>query len=139
MTMTKEHILEIAELLDCGMICFYHLSTGTIESHPDPYDPYYDPEPWQDIIDKIENDWDNYIRFEKMDSNEGFRVMEDFAFSLPDLKFKEEILKRLTRRKPFQNFKALIDSSNYREEWFNYKKEAYIEFVKRQIEAKKLK
>jgi len=83
MTLTKEHILEIAELLDCGMICFYHLSTGTIESHPDPYGPYYDPEPWQDIIDKIENNWHNYIRFEKMDSNEGFRVMEDFAFSLP--------------------------------------------------------
>ena len=72
MTLTEEHIAEIAELLDCGMTCFYHRPTGTIESHPDPGDLYFEPEFWQDLIDKIENDRDNYDRFEKMDSNQGF-------------------------------------------------------------------
>lgn len=133
MTLTDKHIVEIAELLDCGMICYFHRPSGTIESHSDPYDPYFDPEPWQDIIDKIEDDIDNYDRFEKMDSNQGFLVMENFAHSMADNVFKEKIFDRLSKRKPFQNFKILIDSSNYRQDWFDFKKKAYIEFVKRQI------
>lgn len=133
MTLTDEHISEIAELLDCGMICFYHRPTGTIESYPDPDDLYFDPEPWQDIIDKIENNWSSYDRFEKMDSNQGFQVMENFAHSLTDINFRNRILNRLSKRRPFQNFKLLIDSSDYRQAWFDFKKQAYIEFVKQQI------
>lgn len=137
MTLTDENIVEIAELLDCGMICYFHRPTGTVESHPDPNDPYFDPDPWQDIIDKVENDWDNYDRFEKMDSNQGFQVMENFAYSLTDLKFRDKILDRLSKRKPFQNFKILIDSSDYRQDWFDFKEKAYIDHVKQQIEITK--
>jgi len=131
---TKEQISEIAELLDCGMICFYHRPTGTIESHPDPNSPFFDPEPWQDTIDRIENDWGNYDRFEKMDSTQGFQLMEDFAYSLTDEKFRDTIIEQLSRRRPFRNFKNLIDSSDYRQSWFEFKKNAYIDFVKKQIE-----
>jgi len=135
MALTKEHISEIVGLLDSGMICYYHRQTGTIESHPDPDHPYFDPEPWQDIIDKIGNDRDNYDRFEKMNSNEGFRVMENFAHSLSDRNFRDKVLDRLSKGKPFQNFKTLIDSSDYRQDWFDFKKQAYIDFAKRQIET----
>ncbi len=133
MSLTEQNIEEIAELLDCGMICFYHRLTGTIESHPDPEDPYFDPEPWEDLIDKIESDLSNYERFEKMNSNEGFQVMEDFANSLSDIHFKDKLFDQLSNRKPFQNFKFMIDSSEYRQDWFDFKKKAYIEFVKGQI------
>ncbi|MCA1762219.1 MAG: UPF0158 family protein [Flavobacteriales bacterium] len=136
MKLTDKDIAEIAELLDCGFICFYHRPTGEIESHPDPNDIYFDPEPWEDIMAKIENDWENYDRFEKMNSNEGFQVMENFAYAINDLNFRYKILERLTRRKPFQNFKILIDSSNHRQNWFEFKKNAYIDFVKQQIETK---
>ena len=136
MKLSKEQISEIAELLDCGMICFYHRPTGTIESHPDPNRPFFDPEPWQDTIDRIENDWGNYDRFEKMDSTQGFQLMEDFAYSLTDEKFRDKIIERLSRRRPFRNFKNLIDSSDYRQSWFDFKKNAYIDFVKKQIEIK---
>lgn len=136
MTLTDEHISDIAELLDNGMMCFYHRPTGTIESHPDPDDPYFDPEQWQDIINKIESDWDNYYRFKKMDSDQGFRVMENFAYSLTDKNLSDIILERLSRRKPFQNFKILIDTSDYRQDWFDFKEKAYIDFVKSQIEMK---
>lgn len=133
MKLSDKQIAEIAEDLDCGMVCYFHRPTGIIESHPDPKDPYYDPEPWQDVIDKIESEWDNYDRFEKMNSTEGFRVMEDFAFSLKDINFRTKLLERLAGRKPFRNFMALIDPSIYRQDWFDFKRKAYIEFVKRQI------
>lgn len=136
LTLTEEHITEIAELLDCGMTCYFHRPTGAIESHPNQDDPYFDPEPLQDIIDKIESDLDNYERFEKMSSNEGFHVMEDFAYSLTNSIFRDKILERLSNRKPFQKFKSMIDSSEYRQDWFEFKKNAYLDFVKRQIEIK---
>lgn len=133
MPISEEHIKEIAEYLDCGMVCFYHRPTNTIEFHPD---EILDEEVWQEVIDKIENDWNNYDRFEKMDSNQGFRVMEDFADSLDNADFKKEIFKRLSNHKPFRNFKDLIDSSEYRQSWFDFKEQANIEWVKEQIEAK---
>lgn len=135
MTLTDEHIAEIAEWLDCGMICYFHQPTGMIEYHPDPLDPYFEEEMWEDIIDKVESDWNNYILFNKMDSNQGFEVMEDFADSMTDTRFKEQIIYRLSNRKPFQNFKILVESSEYRQDWFDFKKNAYIDFVKRQLKG----
>ncbi|WP_163379195.1 hypothetical protein [Cyclobacterium sp. SYSU L10401] len=129
----EKQIEEIADLLDCGMLCFYHRPTGAIESHPDPDDPFFDPEPWEDLMEKIEADWTNYDRFEKMESREAYQVMENFAFSLNDAVFREEILHELSKRKPFQRFKMMIDDSDYRQDWFDFKKKAYIDFVKEQI------
>jgi hypothetical protein len=136
MTLSDKDISEIADLLDCGMVCFYHRTTGEIESHPDPDGLYFDPEPWQDVINKVENDWANYAKFEKMNSNEGFQMMENFAHSLSDNYFRDKILDQLSGGKPFQKFKRLIDSSDFRQEWFDFKNNANIDFVKRQIEIK---
>ncbi|MTI21245.1 hypothetical protein E1176_09455 [Fulvivirga sp. RKSG066] len=135
MTIKEKQIIEIAELLDTGMICFYHRPTGRIDSHPDPNDPYFDPEPWQDVIDRIENEWGNYERIEKMESFESYRVIENFAYSLADESFKKKILNAISKRKPFRNFKNLIDYSDYRQNWFDFKNKAYIDFVKRQVET----
>ncbi|SFU70116.1 Uncharacterised protein family (UPF0158) [Pustulibacterium marinum] len=131
--MTAKEIATIAEELDCGMVCFYHRATGTIESYPDPNDIYFDPEPWQDIIDTIEAREDEYDKFEKMNSSEAFRVMEGFAASLTDAAFQESLEEVLANRKPFQHFKALVDASAYRQNWFDYKQNAYIAYVKDQL------
>lgn len=101
-----------------------------IEFHPD---EIYDDELWAELINKIENDSSNYDRFEKMNSNQAFGVMKDFAHSLDDDIFKENLLKSLSNRRPFQNFKNLIDYSEHRQDWFDFKKKAYIDWVKEQI------
>ena len=137
MKLSEENLKEIAGLLDTGMDCFYHLPTGQIEYHPDLNDPYFEPEFWTDVIEKIKNEEENYVRFEKMDSYESYRVMEDFASSLEDYNFKNQLLLALTKPKPFRNFKNLIDSSDFRNEWFAFKDRVYIEFVRRQVELKK--
>lgn len=136
MKISEKDIIEIADLLDCGMICFYHRSNGSIESYPDPESDFFDPEPWQDVIDKVENDEKNYLGFEKMDSNLAFKMMENFAHSQVDEAFKNHLFDRLSNRKPFQNFKLLVDSSAYREDWFDFKKKSNIDYVKLQIELK---
>ncbi len=47
--------------------------------------------------------------------------------------FQDKLFDQLSNRKPFQNFKFMIDSSEYRQDWFDFKKKGYIEFVKGQI------
>ena len=134
MKLTENQISEIAELLDAGLICFFHRPTGSIDYHPDPLDPYFDAEPWQETIDKIEELWDDYERIDKMDSNTAFRVMEAFADSINEKKVKSKLYNLLSRPKPFSNFKAEVETSIYRQDWFDFKKEAYIDWVKKQIE-----
>ncbi|QSE99353.1 hypothetical protein JR347_07955 [Fulvivirga lutea] len=134
MTPTEEHIKEIAELLDCGHVCFFHEQTGTIEYYPNPDSEYFDPEPWQETIDRIDADLDNYLPFEKMDSRQGFQMMEDFAHSLTDTDFRERLFKLLSEGKPFSKFKWAIDNSEYRQDWFDFKKQANINWVRSQIE-----
>lgn len=132
--MSNKNIEEIAELLDSGMTCFYHHPTGIIEYHPDLTDPYFDPESWAGVIDKIKSDRVNYKLFEKMDSHEGYRLMEEFTNTLGDNDFRNRILIGLSRKNPFRNFKNLIDRSDYRQDWFDFKSKAYKDYVKRLME-----
>ena len=130
---TEEHVKNIAELLDCGELCFFHAPTGAIESYPDPDNPYVELEEWQEIIDRVEDDRSNFIKFEPMDSMQSFRVMEDFANSLSDDAFRDRLIHQLSQRKPFSKFKWTIDNSNYRQDWFDFKEQAYLQWVRQQL------
>jgi len=133
---TEEHIKEIAELLDCGQLCFFHEPTGTIEHYPDPDNPYVELEEWQETLNNIEADRENYLKFEKMDSRQGFQLMEDFANSINDDNFRTRLFEQLSQRKPFSKFKWTIDNSEYRQDWFDFKEQAYLNWVREQLNNK---
>ncbi|RUA33204.1 MAG: hypothetical protein DSY77_10890 [Bacteroidetes bacterium] len=135
MILPEHKIKEIVDWLGTGMLVFYHKETGDVLYHPDPDNPYFEPELWQDQIDEIEKDRDKYLKFESMDSRQSFKVMEHFADSLSDLKFKGMLYDRLSRKKPFQNFKMLVESSDYRQDWFDFRDNASIEWMKEQLEG----
>lgn len=61
--------------------------------------------------------------------------MKNFTQSVDDPVFKARLLDRLSLPKPFYNFKTLVDSSEYREDWFAFRRQAYIDWVKRQMET----
>jgi hypothetical protein len=136
MRLTDNQIKEIAELLECGHQCFVHKPTGAIEYHPDPLGTLHNLEPWQDLIDKIEENWDDYERFETMVSSQTFLVMEDFVNSLDNDDIKKRLEYALSRPKPFRNFKYEIDQSDHRQSWFDFRLNANIEWVKEQLEEK---
>jgi predicted regulator of amino acid metabolism with ACT domain len=101
---TPEKIKEIARELDCGMKCFYHIASGEIESYPDELKGYagFDEKLWQDTIDKIENNYRQYISFEELESHESFRMMETFIANIDDDKTRRYFEEAIGRRKPFQ-------------------------------------
>ncbi|MBI1308106.1 MAG: hypothetical protein GC181_15990 [Bacteroidetes bacterium] len=138
MSLTEKQIEEIAELLETGMVCYIHRITGEIESLPKTEENEFffsaDEElPWQDVLDKIEKDRDNYHIIEGMQSSEAFEVMQNFADQITDNYFRDKIYRILSNKNPFRHFKTLIDSSPYRQHWFDFKKLAYIDFVRKQV------
>ena len=138
--MTDEQIIELADNLDCGLRCFVHRKKGTIVTTPDTTnEPESDSEYWDNSIEEIEKNLDNYVEIEKMDSNESFRLMTNFIETVDDTGLRDKIEQSLSRPKPFRNFKFEIDNSGqYRQKWFDFKKRQMIERVKGQLITNKL-
>lgn len=74
------------------------------------------------------------ITIEKLTSHETFETMRCFVEKvIPEGRLKEDLEEALLRNKPFRNFNAIIDNSDYREAWYNFKRNAQEDYVRRQI------
>lgn len=47
--------------------------------------------------------------------------MENFIDEISENNLKSSLEQILQKRKPFRNFKDVIENSNYREHWFSFK------------------
>jgi len=131
-----EMIKEIADMLDTGMVCFYHKTNGELEYYPDEFrNPGFDSELWDDVINKVEAHYGDYLRLEGMSSSESFRVMESFISDIDHIPTHNKFIDAISRKKPFRHFSDLLFYyPELRQQWFVYKNERYIEFVKDQLE-----
>ncbi len=122
-TLTEEQIREIADSLDCGLRSFWHKNTGELLFIPDLNDnPYVDTELFEDDLEKLNNSFGDFIEIEKPQSNDSFEIMADFTEQVDNNKLKNELINALNKKKPFREFKFVIDNSGiYRQEWFDFK------------------
>jgi hypothetical protein len=137
----KELIKRIAGEIDSGMIFFLNPNTletesvlgesYDISSFDDDYKEFY-----QEVYDKVD-EWENVIRIEPLPSWQSFKIMEDFIEScIPDRDtVKNRLWNALSRRKPFQNFKIIIDNSQYRQRWFDFKQSRLEQLVAEQLDT----
>ena len=130
MKITVKQIHEISQDLQCGLKTFINKETGEFKSIMDPYEVYSDTEFWEEELETIEKEWTEISVIEKMESWEAFQVMEDFVEEIEEERLKEYLLKILNRKRPFANFKAEIESSEYRQDWFDFKNKKYEEYVR---------
>lgn len=137
-TITQAQLKEIAEELDMGMRCFFQMKTGEIETFPDFLNINFheaDTEPWQETVDKVFENWDDYFEFEKITSDVSFEIMSDFADLVDNKKLQDKLYRALSKSKPFRNFKWEIDNAGkYRQQWFDFKLQRTIEFANKQVE-----
>ena len=77
---------------------------------------------------------EKYITIEPLESNESFKIMEKFVDQLDNSKLRKRLVYALNNRKPFANFKNIIDNSDIRQDWFDFKDEKLQEYVKSMIE-----
>jgi hypothetical protein len=117
--LSTTQVKELAEELEMGMICYVNKETKEIACIPEDYsEGIVDPDPWEELNEQLEENPDQYWKIRKMDSRESFMVMERFADQLTNDQLKANLYQALNMRRPFRNFKNVIDDAGeYREEW----------------------
>jgi|GEM_PF-571649 len=131
-----EQLKEISEYLDAGMACFYNKTTGELETFPYGLENSGLEEDWAEVRSKIEAFPDNYLQIEQMHKREVFELMGNFAAEIDDIPTRKRFSGLIHGKKPFAHFKNML--SNYphlNEQWFAFKLERYIEFVRKQLEV----
>jgi len=134
--LTNDQIKEIAEQLDCGMRCYINKETGEIKAVLN-FESWQtdDREPWEDILNELEENWDKYIEIERMESHESFEIMADFAENVDSRELRDSLINALNKKHPFQNFKWVVDNSGqYRQKWFDFKNLKYLEWVENKLD-----
>jgi hypothetical protein len=120
--LTEQQIQEIAEQLDNGFQCFFHKTTGELLFVPELDNPYVETEFFEDDLEKLDNNPDDYIEIEKPTSSDSFEIMARFTEQLNNDKIKNQLINALNKNKPFREFKFVIDNSGvYRQQWFDFK------------------
>jgi len=132
----KNIIKEIAENLDCGFICYYNSNTNEIVTIPN-FSNISDKEEFKEIIQEdletVNKQKMDFVKFEVLESFESFKIMEQFVEQISDKQFKLELGNILQKKKPFQNFKYLIDNSDYRQKWYDFKQRELERIVENQL------
>ncbi|MEZ0540883.1 UPF0158 family protein [Fibrella arboris] len=138
MRLEQRQIQEIAEQLDCGFRAFWHKTTGKlvfiIDSSKFPAADWEEEE--EQAQEEIDANRDEYIEIEAMGSNDSYRVMVDFADQLTNPRLQKQLFRALDKRGPFREFKYVIDNSgDYREAWFAFKNQRYLDWVSQQVQV----
>jgi len=64
--------------------------------------------------------WDNCIVFEPLESYDSFQIMKDFVSTVPEY-LQNKLTDALNRSRPFAKFKNIIDNSEFRFDWFEFR------------------
>ena len=135
-SLTKDQIKVIAEQLDCGMRCYINKETCEIKTVLN-FESWQtdDREPWKDILDELDENWDKYFEIERMESHESFKIMADFTETVDSKELRDKLINALNRKHSFQNFKWVVDNSGpYRQRWFDFKNQRLIEWVEKKVD-----
>ena len=147
MKFTDEQIKEIAASIDFGSIYYANPETGEMEEFreddfiddfPEEIDeemPGWEKEEMEEMkakLDRIDS-WKNFVIVRKPNSDEAFRFMEDFVAEVIPESEQKMYWKALNWKKPFANFRDLINDSEYREDWFRYKEQKMMEYVREEL------
>ncbi len=122
----ESHFIEIAELLDCGDKVYVNRETGSFLSHPDFEKHGIESEEfYEEVLEELNSNYKKYWAVEQLSSNDNFEIMANFTNQLDETNnLKGILINALRNKKPFLNFKFEIDNSGeYRQKWFEFKKE----------------
>ena len=131
-----EIIKKIAQELDCGNDCYYNSKTDEIIAVPN-FSNFPEEEEFRKHfkteLKTVKKNKADFIKIKSLESFENFKIMEHFTDQISDKQFKLELINSLQKKKPFQNFNHLIDNSDFRQKWFDFKKIELERIVENQL------
>lgn len=114
-----------------GMEYFLDTQTGEIIPLHDDFDDS------EEIRERIDADVsERYRTIEQPEAHESFRIMENFAATLPESALKSRLCDALSRHKPFRRFKDIVHSDvAVRAQWFTFRDDALARYARDWLEA----
>lgn len=132
----EEAVREIAEMLDCGHVCYLNPDTNETVFILNPGSwPYYEKSDVDtENLEKVDS-WERRIMLTPPESFESFQFMESFIDMLPESEsiLRKKLISVLSHNHPFARFKAVIDSWPYRQAWFAHKQRCLEKYVRDEI------
>ena len=135
----------VAESIDCGLVCFINPETLEMEQISkamldDPQEYYLITGVDMNKEKFLHHDWKIYITVEPRESRETFQIMERFIDKLNDNKLRNKLINALNNKRPFAHFKNIVESSNYRNDWFAFKQKQleWLVWEELQVEFEKI-
>ncbi len=122
----QKTVSEIAQHIDWGLTCFLNPETEEIEFVPkDLANPtIYELTTGEDYEDTFKHlSWKKCIIVEPPESGESFYIMEHFVDEVNDKRLRDSRVNALNRKRPFANFKQIVESSCFRQAWFDSKQQ----------------
>ena len=90
----------------------------------------------KEFYEQLDTDPDRFLLIEPLASYEGFRIMEHFTDELPEGEARRNLIRALSGRKPFANFKhTLRDFPEDREAWFAFHEKCMLEEARKFLHA----
>jgi len=129
---------EIAQELDCGMRAFIHKTTGKPVFVPDTDEfPDMEKELWAEELGELKRNRKHYDEIHKWSSSEAFELMTEFAGHLTEDRWLQaRLLDSLSGRKPFREFKTVIDTAGvFRQKWFEFKSNWQQEYIVAELKS----
>lgn len=125
----------IAEAIDAGQICFLNMDTLETEDvipmfleDPAEFEAATGVDPEKTKL-KHES-WEEYMAFYPLQSYNSYQIMESFIDTLEHRHLKNKLIDAINKRKPFARFKSIIDNSEQRQHWFDFKQQEIEEHVR---------
>jgi len=125
----------IAEAVDAGQICFLNMDTLETEDiipmfleDPDEFESATGEDPRKTTL-KHEN-WEECIAFYPLESYKSYQIMKSFIETVEDKSLQSTLNNAISKRRPFAHFKEIIDNSDQRQRWFDFKQHEIEEHVR---------
>ena len=132
----EETVREIAEMLDCGHVCYLNPDTNETVFIPNPasWEYFEEPDMVTKELEKVDS-WERRTKLAPPESFESFQFMESFIDELPENEsiLRNKLISALSHSHPFARFKAAIDNCPYRQEWFDHKQRCLEKYVRDEI------
>jgi len=132
----EETVREIAEMLDCGHVCYLNPDTNETVFIPNPasWEYFEEPDMVTKELEKVDS-WERRIKLAPPESFESFQFMESFIDELPENEsiLRNKLISALSHNHPFARFKAVIDNCPYRQAWFAHKQRCLEKYVRDEI------
>lgn len=131
-----DKIQEIINDLDIGGFKYYVnvLSKEVLQIPDFDLEGKVDEEMFYEDYNKLEKYPEEYVKIERMNDNQYFTMMEDFAFSLENNNAKPLIFESLRKENNFDAFALELDRHpDIKALWIDFKEAAYIKYIQLQL------